>query len=133
MCGKVVAAVFVALALAGASVAATGLNPALRLDAKHTVRGSHFKPHELVRIVITADVERVRLIRATARGSFAAPLPAPPDSCSHLLIRATGASGDGAVIRLPQGLCPPPSANGAPPQTDGVTPAADGVATYNLG
>jgi hypothetical protein len=84
-------------------------------------------------------MRRVRQIRASAGGSFAALLPAPIDSCSTLLIRATGASGEVAVIRLPQGLCPPPSAAGAhsadtlPAQTGGVTPSADGVASRNLG
>ena len=128
---KLVAAVSAALVLPGASLAATAPNPVLRVDATHTVRGLHFKAHELVRVVITTDVRQVRLVRTTAAGSFAL-LPAPPDSCAKLLIRATGSSGDGALIRLPQGLCPPPSANELPPP-GGLPPGADGPPTVNNG
>ena len=134
MRAKLVVAGCAALVLAGVSLAGTRPPPVLRVDAKNTVRGSHFKAHELVQLVITWDVRQVRVVRASAGGSLAVPLPAPPDSCPRLLIRAIGASGDRALVTLPQGLCPPPSVNrpdGA--QTDNVTPAADGVASRNLG
>ena len=140
MCSKLAAALTAALALTGAALAGSDLGPVLRIDANHALRGSHFKAHELLRVVIVADSRQVRQVRTTAAGSFAL-LPAPADSCSgtSLLIRATGTSGDAAAIRLPQGLCPPPSAYGAasadklPPQTDGVPPNADGIPSRNLG
>src|SRR5215472_13579831 len=92
-----------ALLLAGTAVATAGVRPVLRLGTANAVRGSHFKAHELVRVVFTSDVRRVRVIRVSATGSFASSLPAPVDSCSGMVIRATGASGDVASIALSKG------------------------------
>jgi hypothetical protein len=103
------AAVCAAVALAGASLSTAAVRPVLRLDAGNALRGSHFKAHELVRVVFTSDVQRVRVLRASATGAFAAPLPAPTDSCSGVRIRATGATGDVAAIAISAGLCPPAS------------------------
>jgi len=122
-----------ALVAACAALAAPSVKPALRIDANHAVRGSHFKAHELVRVVFVTDVRQVRQVRAGTTGSFATLLPPPSDSCAKLVILAAGSSGDGAVIRLPQGLCPPPSATAQLPQPDGLPPNADGVASRNLG
>jgi hypothetical protein len=130
---KLVVAISAALVLVGVALASARVNPVLRVGANHFVSGSHFKAHELVRVVFTTDVRQVRLVRTTGTGSFAAQLPAPVDSCATLLIRATGSAGDGALIRLPQGLCPPPSANELPPQTGGLPPGADGPPTINKG
>jgi len=91
--------VALALAVAGTAAAASGSKPVLRVDTKHGVRGSHFRAHELVRVVVVADVRQVRQVRAGAGGSFAALLPPPTDSCRAVLIRATGSSGDVATIR----------------------------------
>jgi hypothetical protein len=136
-----VASVSAVLALGGATVAAAGVKPVLRLGAGNAVRGSHFKAHELVRISVASNV---RVIRVSAAGSFAALLPAPSDSCGSVLIRATGASGDVAALALSRGLCPPPGANGGlnpddvnphngsvPPGT--TLPDPHGPASINLG
>ena len=120
-----------ALVLAGAASAASTVAPVLKLGADKAVRGSHFKAHEFVRVVFVGDVRQTRLIRTSAAGSFAL-LPAPSDSCAPLLVRAIGSSGDTAAVRLPQGLCAPPS---AVPETQGtgLPPGADGVASRNPG
>jgi hypothetical protein len=126
----------VAVVLAGTALATASPRPVLRLGAANAVRGSHFKAHELVRVVFTSEVRRVRVIRVSATGSFASALPAPTDSCSGMVIRATGASGDVASIALSAGLCPPPSASGdtAPPSsTTGGLPDPHGPATINRG
>jgi hypothetical protein len=129
---KLAVAASAALVLAGAALASPRVSPVLRIDASHVLRGSHFRRHELVRVVFTTDVRQVQLIRTTGTGSFAAQLPAPLDSCANVLIRATGSGGDTALIRLPQGLCPPPSANELPP-TGGVLPDPNGPPTINNG
>jgi len=131
---NLVAVVCAALVLAGEALAGPAPRPLLKLDANRSVRGLHFKAHELVRVVAGGNVRRVR---ASAVGSFAL-LPPPVDSCSSLLVRATGASGDVAVLRL-QGLCPPPSATGAqgadnpPPPTNDPLPDPHGPPSVNLG
>ena len=134
-----VATVSAALALSGAALAGPVVKPVLRVDADNALRGSHFKAHELVRVVFVTDVRKIRTIRASARGSFAALLPSQTDSCGSLRIRATGSSGDVAAIAVSLGLCPPPSATGtqsgsneAPPQTT-TLPDPHGPPTINPG
>jgi hypothetical protein len=107
------------------------VGPVLKLGADKAVRGSHFKAHELVRVLLVGDVRQTRLVRATSAGSFAL-LPAPSDSCGPLLVRAIGSSGDAAAVRLPEGLCAPPSAT-PETQDSGLPPGADGVASRNPG
>jgi hypothetical protein len=138
----------VAVVQAGTALATASPRPVLRLGAANAVRGSHFKAHELVRVVFTSEVRRVRVIRVSAAGSFASALPARTDSCSGIVIRATGASGDVASIALSTGLCPPPSASSAqgapstpstgdtspaPPSSTGNLPDPHGPATINPG
>jgi hypothetical protein len=118
-----VAAMTTALALAGAGLATASLKPVLRLGTANVVRGSHFRAHELVHVVFTSDVRRVRVLRVGATGSFTAVLPAT-DSCSAMRVRATGASGDVASIALAKGLCPPPSSTGT--QATGTAGSSSG-------
>jgi hypothetical protein len=130
---KLAAAAVSGLVLVGAASAGSNVGPVLKLGANsNAVRGSHFKAHELVRVVFVADVAQTRLVRTSAVGSFAALLPAPSDSCAPLLIRAIGSSGDAAAFRLPHGLCAPPSAGPQTPDT-GLPPNADGIASRNPG
>jgi hypothetical protein len=117
-----------AVVLAVTALATASLRPVLRVGTAHAVRGSHFKAYELVRVVFTSDVRQVRVIRVSADGSFATALPTPVHSCSGMLIRATGASGDIASIALSTGLCPPPSASaGTTPGGGGTTPGGGGT------
>jgi len=133
------ATVCAAVALVGGSLATAAVKPVLRVGADNALRGSHFKAHELVRVVFTSDVRRVRVLRASATGSFAAVLPAA-DSCSSLHVRATGATGDVAAIALSLGLCPPLGASASqsldnqPPQTGtNVPPDQHGPPTVGGG
>jgi hypothetical protein len=115
----------VAFALAASSVTASSFRPALRVGLDGAVRGSHFKAHELIHVVFTSDARqlrrRMRVVHASAVGSFAALVPALTDSCTRLEIRARGSSGDVAALALSRGLCPPPSASGT--EGSGTQPA----------
>jgi hypothetical protein len=136
----VLAVVFAALTFAGTPVTAAVVRPVLRIGADNAVRGSHFRAHELIRVVFTADARlsrrQVRLVRASAAGSFAALVPSLTGSCAILQIRASGSSGDVAAIALSRGLCPPPSASGTqgagnqPPQA-GSLPDPHGPPTIS--
>jgi hypothetical protein len=86
-----------------------------------------------VPIVVACVLRRIRVIRASATGSFATLLPAPTDSCSSMTIRATGSSGDVAALALSKGLCPPPGASGASGTTTQPLPDPHGPASVNLG
>ena len=96
-----------------APAAAARPAPALRLVATDpvTVRGTHFHARESVRVTVrTADLTRIRRVRATATGSFTARFTAPVgyDPCADTLrVYATGARGDAAGLKLPQRACPP--------------------------
>jgi hypothetical protein len=100
-----------AFGLVGATLALGAVKPVLGLGGDKSVRGSHFKAHELIRVVFSWDVQRVRIVRASAAGSFAALLPSSA-SCASLRIRATGASGDIAALALSRGLCPSSNTSG---------------------
>jgi hypothetical protein len=88
------------------------VKPALSVHSGEAVRGSHFKPHEVIRIVFVSGARRVQFVRASAVGSFAALVPSSSDSCAPLKIRATGSSGDVAALALSRGLCVSPNASG---------------------
>lgn len=99
-----------ALLVAGSGAAlATGTAspPALRI-VESTVRGSHFRPHERVRIAFDlTGSRRVRRLTTSASGSFSTRL-VPFDPClESLLITARGPAGDSARLKLPQRACPP--------------------------
>lgn len=101
------------LALAGAAVA-TPTRPALSLADRSplALRGTGFVPREAVRVVVVAAGERrVRLVRASARGTFVATFAGVSvhDACS-LVARAVGSRRSYAKLPLP--LCPPPLAHG---------------------
>jgi hypothetical protein len=134
----VAASVCAVVALSGASAGAAAVRPVLSVGADNAVRGSHFRSKELIRIVVSSGVQRVRIVRASAAGSFAAVVPLPTDACTTLVIRATGASGDAAALALSRGWCPAASTSGTqgagvqPPQTGGL-PDQHGPPTVNAG
>jgi hypothetical protein len=138
---RLVASVSVALVLAGPAAATSDFSPILKLGADNAVRGLHFKSHEFVRLVFVTDGQQIRRVRASAGGSFAASLPTRFDSCSGLLVRAAGSSGDFAVIDVPRAPCPvsgesgqgspvsgPTTGSGGSTAADGVLPPAPGPA-----
>jgi len=103
--------VFVAGALAG--TAGAQVKPTLRLLAKSplTVRGVGFHAKEKVRVTVdVSSVNRVRVVRTTAAGAFTVEISnvLSYDPCNDtLVVKAAGAIGDKAVLKLPQRACPP--------------------------
>ena len=74
------------------------------------VQGTHFRSGERATVTLVTPVRRVHHLVVGPRGGFVTSFgDVLADPCSAFLIRATGASGDHAVLRgspLPQ--CPPP-------------------------
>jgi hypothetical protein len=86
--------------------------PALSTVSSETriiVRGTHFVANERVAVrVIGRTITRARTV-TTARGSFRVSLRRPaPRGCNTLVVRATGARGDWAVLRMGSPECNPP-------------------------
>jgi hypothetical protein len=104
----------VSLALLGSAVGDGGQvkqKPTLRLagNAPLTVRGTHFRPSERVRVTVIAEVRRSKRVTASRTGAFIARFDATFDRCSgSLIVRAVGAGGSEAALKLPQPACPAP-------------------------
>lgn len=99
-------------AVAAASAPGSGLErPALRLaDVEPlVVAGASFRPRELVRVqAIGTFGTRTKSVRATALGSFRVRFVAlSADPCKLRFVKATGAEGSRAMLRLPPGACQP--------------------------
>jgi hypothetical protein len=99
------------LPLAAAIPAAAVEKPALSAAPSETrilVRGTHFAANERVTVrVIGRTVARKQTL-TTARGAFRVSLRRPlPRVCSLLVVRATGARGDSAVLRIGSSECNP--------------------------
>jgi hypothetical protein len=112
--------IFVCLAVALVAVATTvaargagsGSQPMLRLVTKHplVIRGLAFKHRERVSVTTSVnDTQRVARLRAGNTGSFTATFAnVTYDPCSsELFVRAAGARGSTAVLKVPQRECPP--------------------------
>ena len=69
------------------------------------IRGTGFKAHERVRV--TATPGGVRRVVSRANGTFRAVFAGSVDRCVGLTVRAAGARGDEAALKLPQPACPP--------------------------
>jgi hypothetical protein len=100
------------LILSLAAPAAALERPALSMRSSGTriiVRGTHFASNERVTVrVIGRTVSRTRTV-TTAGGSFRVSLPRPaPRACNTLVVRASGARGDWAVLRIGSPECNPP-------------------------
>jgi hypothetical protein len=101
-----------ALALAVPAVAA-GPMPVLRLVSTQplTVKGTHFKSHERVRVTASGEMtKRSKLVRASTTGTFKVSFSSGPtiDPCvESVRISAVGARGSDALMKLPQRACPP--------------------------
>jgi hypothetical protein len=108
------AALVGSLILTFAAPAAALERPALSMRSsgqRIIVRGTHFVPNERVTVrVFGRTVSRTRTI-TTAQGSFRVSLRRPaPRACNTLVVRATGARGDWAVLRIGSPECNPPGA-----------------------
>jgi hypothetical protein len=101
--------VLAALALALAASAASGaIQPRIvtTATAPLTVRGTSFAPGERVTILAQTDLRRVRIVTASARGTFLVRFPAMVvDGCTAYLLRATTPRGV-SVIRKVVPVCP---------------------------
>jgi hypothetical protein len=102
------AAAALLLAAVAAPAAAAPPPPSLtivRTAPNLTVRGSGFTPLERVRL--TAPMTSAA-VRASSSGGFTAELPgAHVSRCSALVVRAVGATGDTALLKLPRPACMP--------------------------
>jgi len=113
MKGVFVFAAVVVLASSQASIQAAIPRPALRLmDANPvTVRGTSFKPRELIRVTFTVGVRKiVRSVRATRIGRFtsSAGEEVSFDRCGDFFrVIAVGSRGSRASLKYPQPECPP--------------------------
>lgn len=101
----------------GAALVAGGASPAtatpsLRLvdSSPLTVKGVAFKARERVRVTATLESGTLRAVaRATRRGTFVVTFEEISVRCGFT-VRAVGAAGSRATLKLPQPACPPPLA-----------------------
>lgn len=78
--------------------------------APFTVRGSHFRPRERVRLAVSAVGTATRRVQAGPTGAFAAVIRSVRvDDCSGYAVRAVGSAGSRAAVKLPAGECAPPA------------------------
>jgi hypothetical protein len=100
-----------------AAPAAAVEKPALTTVSSRTtivVRGTHFVPYERVTVRVIGQTVVTKRTSATARGSFRLALDRPkPRACNSLVVRATGARGDWAVLRIRAAECNPPGESGS--------------------
>lgn len=101
--------VFAALALAGAAGAGAP-RPSLAIVDRQpvVVRGAHFGARELVRVTALANGTQTLRVRATQGGTFVATFRGVAlGRCAGLRIRAVGARGHVAAVKLPLPACLP--------------------------
>jgi hypothetical protein len=105
-------AVLAALVVAGLASAST--RPSLRVLRTDpiTVRGTHFRARERVRVTLRyATTRKTRTVRTSSTGAFTAALdtPATLDPCTDgFSVVAVGGSGERAVVKFVPRECPPP-------------------------
>ncbi|MGZ8782210.1 MAG: hypothetical protein ACXWZB_01790 [Gaiellaceae bacterium] len=103
------------VAAAGSTAGVAAKPPAPRLLVMKTaplaLKGSSFKPRELVRLVVISGAVTVRrTLRASATGTFSAAFAnVAVDRCNGwMTARATGRQGSAAVAKVgPMPQCPP--------------------------
>jgi hypothetical protein len=104
----IVGGLLLSLAAPAAAVEKPALSTTLS-DTRIVVRGAHFAPNERVRVRVFGRTVVTKRIVTTARGSFRVSLRRPaPRACNTLVVRATGALGDWAVLRIGSAECNPP-------------------------
>jgi len=109
----VIALIAATLALLSGGIANGVTNkshPALRLmdSAYVAVRGTGFKPHERVRVVVVTRVRKTKRVVAGAAGRFTVRFPRLNSSdCYGLSVTAVGSKGSRASLKVPRGECTP--------------------------
>lgn len=99
-----------AVAIASASLAGgNAVRPAIRLTdgAPLTVRGTHFRPRESVRITAISLGSATKRTSAGPSGSFVMRIAIKYNRCSGLTVIARGSKGSRAVIKRPAMNCRP--------------------------
>ena len=97
------------LLVLGASTPALGTarqKPALRLEG-HALVGVRFHAREQVRLSFIGDTRRAQVVRADAGGSFTTPFPSLASCLRPLMVKAVGARGDTATLKLARLACMP--------------------------
>lgn len=103
---RLAAVLLAVLALAGAA-AATSSPPRLALTARTptvVLHGSGFRARE--RVTVTAATA-VLHVRATRLGAFTLDTGVALSRCQGMIVRAVGARGSVALLKLPQPACMP--------------------------
>jgi hypothetical protein len=110
--GTGLAAALIALVCVGTG-AAVGARPAAHLRlvdrAPLTVRGTHFRARELVRVTVVADGVTRRSVRSSRDGSFTVRFAAlSVGRCGEVSAQAVGARGERASLKVlqPQDCAP---------------------------
>jgi hypothetical protein len=96
----------VALAVVPGAGAATA-RPSLTLvhGAPPHLRGSHFTPGSVVRIVETTSKAAIFKVRASRTGTFVLAVPKASDRCHGWLVQAIGVNGERASLGLETTQC----------------------------
>jgi hypothetical protein len=104
----IVSGVLLSLAAPAAAVEKPALSTTSSAS-RIVVRGTSFAANERVTVRVFGRTVATKRTVTTARGSFRVALRRPtPRACNSFVVRATGASGDSAVLRLGPPECNPP-------------------------
>jgi hypothetical protein len=75
-----------------------------------TLRGADFLANEKVRVTLSGKVTRGKQVTASPAGGFVVRFPVAYDRCTATIVRAVGAKGSLAGLKLPPLACPAPGA-----------------------
>jgi hypothetical protein len=111
--GLAVVVLALGLALLGSAAAPGGESrqrATLKLSAgiPLTLRGTHFRPNERVRVTLAGELRRTKRVTAGRAGGFVVRFEAAYDRCSGAIASAVGARGSRATLKLPPLGCPVP-------------------------
>jgi hypothetical protein len=111
--GVVILAVLaLALTLAFLGSAAVGGESGQKATLKLTgsaplaLRGANFRSRERVRVTLSGKVSRTKHVTASAGGAFVVRFQFTHDRCSAAIVRAVGAQGSRAALKLVPVACP---------------------------
>jgi hypothetical protein len=75
-------------------------------SAPLALRGANFRPTERVRVTLSGEVTRTKHVTASAGGAFVVRFQSTYDRCSAAIVRAVGAKGSRAALKLVPVACP---------------------------
>ena len=93
---------------AGTASGAGQARPTLLLVGNTSLRGMHFRAMERVHVVVVTRHTASKWVRTSRSGTFRTTLASLDPCLGTLAVRAIGAMGDTATLKLPQRDCPPP-------------------------